>query len=273
MKQFIVFLFSATITLTGFTQNTDIPDFTGDNFSLEGALVFFKQSNNLEEFEKSLNEENNNVNNLDLNNDGEIDYILVDEIVEGETHVIVLSTFLNENEKQDIAAIGIEKTGNENAILQIEGDPELYAANTIIEPADILENQQGNKGGPYLSEINYSHELVNVWFWPTVRFIYTPGYVVWHSPWKWGHFPKWWKPWRPFTFPIFYGRCASHKLYFHPAPVRRVVTARKIYIPRRNHSTLVIHQNRRPKVIKTPTRRGGVVRPGKRVKVRGKRNG
>ena len=35
------------------------PEFTEDNFSLEGALTLFKKANNLEEFEKSINEENN----------------------------------------------------------------------------------------------------------------------------------------------------------------------------------------------------------------------
>ena len=70
---------------TSFAQDddkNDLPEYTGENFSLEGALALFKQANSLEEFEKSINEENNNVNNLDLNNDGEIDYIVVQDIQE-----------------------------------------------------------------------------------------------------------------------------------------------------------------------------------------------
>ena len=106
-------------------------------------MALFKKSNSLEEFEKLINEENNNVNNLDLNDDGEIDYILVDDIQEGDTHAIVLSTYLNETEKQDIAVIEIEKTGPENAVLQIEGDPFLYAENNFIEASEAVEALNG----------------------------------------------------------------------------------------------------------------------------------
>ncbi len=74
----------------GFAQETELTDSTGDNFSLEGALALLKKSNSLEEFEKLINDERNNVNNLDLNNDGIVDYITVDDIIESNTHVIVV---------------------------------------------------------------------------------------------------------------------------------------------------------------------------------------
>ena len=67
-----------------YAQDDDRPQNTGDNFSLEGALSLFKKANSLQEFEKMLNKENNNVNNLDLNNDGDIDYILVDELTKAD---------------------------------------------------------------------------------------------------------------------------------------------------------------------------------------------
>ena len=85
----------------------DLPENSGDNFSLEGALALFKKASSLEEFEKMLNEEGNNVNNLDLNGDGEIDYILVNAMKEGDTHAIVLSTYLNEKE-QIIGVYGVK---------------------------------------------------------------------------------------------------------------------------------------------------------------------
>ena len=49
----------------------------GDNFSLEGALELFKQAESPEHFEELLNKEDHQVNNLDLNEDGDIDYIRV----------------------------------------------------------------------------------------------------------------------------------------------------------------------------------------------------
>jgi hypothetical protein len=263
MKKIITTLLVVFGLTTGFAQDDDRPENTGDNFSLEGALALFKKSNSLEEFEQLLNEENNNVNNLDLNNDGTIDYIVVDDYPEGDNHVIVLSTYLSEKEKQDIATIGIEKTGAENAILQIKGDNDLYAENTIVEPSDASETINGGKG-PDVGEYNTAQLIVNVWLWPSVRFIYGPKYIVWHSPWAWNLYPKWFRPWKPYRYSVFYGRCAPHRMYYHRVPTLRVVAAQRIYTPRRRTSTLVIH-NRRGTTIIRENRRGNI----RAVRVRG----
>lgn len=261
-------------------ENEDLPEKTGDNFSLEGALALFKKSTSLEEFEIMLNEEENNVNNLDLNDDGEIDYIVVNAIKEGDTHAVVLSTYLNEKEQQDIAVIGIEKVGPESAKLQIEGDVDLFGENTIIEPNEdgesmidfpindkafnkaynknhfaaqsALNNQNGPSESSFLSN-NFGYKetqvFVNVWLWPGVRFVYTPGYAGWRSPWRWGLYPKWWRPWRPIGYRAFYGRSATHSVFFHRVPRRGVVVAHRLYAPRRNHTTIIVHRNRRSSVI------------------------
>jgi hypothetical protein len=253
----------------GFSQEDELPENTGDNFSLEGALALFKKSKSLEDFENLLNEEKNNANNLDLNNDGQIDYVIVNDIQDGDTHAIVLSTYLDENEKQDIAVIGIEKTGNKNATLQIEGDVELYAENTFIEPNDVVEISSGGKGGPSVNELSNKQVSINVWFWPSVRFLYAPTYVVWHSPWRWNLYPKWWRPWRPFKYHVFYGRCAPHRVYYHRVPTRRVVVAHKIYTPRRNHSTVVIHNNRKTTVVRNNNQNKTVITKNRRSDVKG----
>ncbi len=253
------------------TTPTDNPEYTGENFSLEGALALFKKSNSLEEFEKLINEENNNVNNLDLNGDGETDFVTVESLKEGDTHVIVLKTFLNDKEKQDIATIGIEKTGKEEAILQIEGDEELYAANTIVEPAEIDEKLEKSKGGPSTYEYYPIRQIVNVWFWPSVRYLYAPVYVVRVSPYRYGYYPPYWKPWRAQRYTIFYGRNNGYRNYYHRTPTHRVVIAKKVYAPRRNYSTVVVHKNRRTTVIKQgPARNSKVVRstrPAPKAKV------
>lgn len=70
-----------------------------------------------------LNEENNSVNNLDLNNDDDIDYIVVEDIKEGDSHIVVLSTYLNEKEKQDIATIGIEKQEKIKLLFRLKAMP------------------------------------------------------------------------------------------------------------------------------------------------------
>jgi len=58
----------------------------------------------------------------------------------------VLYTFVAENERQDIAVIEIEKTEEENAMLQIIGDDSLYDENTIIEPVNVNEGIKDGNG-------------------------------------------------------------------------------------------------------------------------------
>ena len=279
MKKITTLLFVILAITSGFSQEDEAATI-GDNFSLEGALAMFKNAQSLEDFEKLLNEENNNVNNLDLNNDGDIDYITVADIQEKDTHVIVLSTFLSDTEKQDIATIGIEKTGNEEAQLQIIGDEDLYAENTIVEPFTVDEKEVKSKG-PNPSDLIVTQVIVNVWFWPSVRFFFFFFYVVWVSPYRWGFYPRWWKPWRPFRHKVFYTRCAPHRVYYHRTPTHRVVVAHKVYKPTRKSSTLVvknkrgttvIHKNKRGnvKAVKT-TRKANTRNNSVRVKSKGRR--
>lgn len=249
MKKLIYLILVVLSVNISYSQKQENPEFAGDNFSLEGALVMFKRSSSLDEFEKLINEESNNVNNLDLNKDDVIDYINVEDVMENNVHAIVLSTYLSETDKQDIAVIGIEKTGNEEATLQIEGDEELYATNSIVEPFDIDEKvYKPSKGGPSVIDIDIKRIIVNVWFWPCVRYIYAPNYVVFISPHRWGLFPKWYRTWRPFRYQIFYSNCSPHRVYYHKTTMRRVVVARKVYAPRRKTTTIVV-RNRRDGII------------------------
>src|SRR6185503_18278786 len=121
-------------------DSTGLP---GDNFSLQGALAMFQKAASPEDFEKLLNSEDNHVNNLDLNNDGEIDYIRVIDNSEKSAHAFVLQVVISEKESQDIAVIEIEKTGDTTAILQIIGDEDMYGEQVIVEPGD--EGDEGDE--------------------------------------------------------------------------------------------------------------------------------
>ena len=88
------------------TDSTGLP---GDQFSLQGALELFKDNIELEVFEKALNTEDNHVNNLDLNNDGQVDYVRVEALREGDAVVVTLRVPVSATENQDVAVIEIEK--------------------------------------------------------------------------------------------------------------------------------------------------------------------
>jgi hypothetical protein len=225
------------------TDSTGLP---GDHFSLQGALALFKDSKSLEDFEKKINSKDNAINNLDLNGDGKIDFVKVVDNVKDDAHAIVLQTMIAKNESQDIAVIEIEKKGNESAVAQIIGDEELYPKNTIVEPAEEGENSDpGNvKKGPAAFSPGVPFVFVNVWFWPSVRFIYAPAYVVWVSPWYWDYYPPWWSPWAPYSWRWHHMHCWHYHHHYHYADFHRTTYAHQVYAPRRVRSDQVTNRYR-----------------------------
>lgn len=226
-------------------DSTGLP---GDNFSLQGALEMFKKASSPEEFEKFLNSEDNKVNNLDLNEDGKTDYIRVINKKEKDVQIFILQALVSEKESQDIAVIELEKTGDENAIIQITGDTDIYGVSTIAEPAEEAESAFNYTGftHPHGPAATYQPEaiIVNVWFWPCVRFVYAPAYTVWISPWTWARYPGWWRPWRP--LPWYTYRPIRHNYTRHYVVVntRRIPPARVMYRPVRTTSVTVVNRNR-----------------------------
>ena len=272
MKKIVLLLFVILGITSAFAQQDTRPENTGDDFSLEGALELFKNSNSLEDFEKSLNQENSQVNNLDLDGDGQTDYINVEDIKENDSHVIVMSTYLNDTEKQDIALIAIEKTGDGKALLQIEGDEDLFPKNTIVEPTTEEKGAvQTLKAESNVAVVDNSGPTVNVWVWPSVRYLYAPAYVVWVSPYRWRAYPRWWRPWRPIAHPLFYSYGVRYRPHYRVVRVRRVAAVRSVYYPRRHTSTLVVH-NRRGTTVIHKNRKGNLKAVKvKRVRVRARR--
>ena len=247
------------------SDSTGLP---GDHFSLEAAIELFKKSDSPEDFEKRLNTENNDVNNLDLNEDGEIDYIRVVDNTTGDVHALVLQVAVSEKESQDVAVIEIEKQGDENAILQIIGDEALYGAQTIAEPFEEEKVKNGKDKGPAANR-GPVRIVVNVWMWRPVRFMYAPGYRVWVSPWRWRMYPTWFRPWRPHPWRAFHGRAVPYRTHYHVVRTHRVHRAHAVYAPHRAHSRVV--HSRTTTVVAARGKNGAVA--GKKTTTTTKRNG
>ena len=194
-----------------------------------------------------MNTESNHVNNLDLDGDNEIDYIKVIAKKDEGANVFILQVAVSENENQDIAVIELEKSGSEYATIQIVGDEEIFGEETIVEPGDadsesnIEASNNTDIKGP---NSNYALDIdagvvVNVWFWPSVRFVYAPGYRIWVSPWRYHYYPAWWRPWRPLGWHVWH----PYRGYYHRNYVvvhtHRMVHARRIYTPYRATSVTV----------------------------------
>lgn len=202
----------------------------GDHFSLQGALELFKKSSSPEEFERLLNSAEAGVNNLDLNGDGDIDYIRVIDRNEGNVHAFILQAVISERESQDVAVIELEKLANGKAVLQITGDADIYGIETIIEPTEEVRINAGT---------STVQTVVNVWGWPSVQYVYGPYYSGWSSPWSWHHRPYWWNPWRPTTYIAYYPRWESYRPYYSVCHTHRIQYAQHLYRPYRNTSVVV----------------------------------
>ena len=131
---------------------------------LQAVGAAFAQSNTIEEFEDILNNDSYMLSNLDLNNDGYVDYLRVMETVEGHNHMFVIQACLAPNVFQDVATLVCEYSSATKAYVQIIGHPYIYGPNYIIEP------------------VFYATPAIYVHFG---RAHYSP----WHSPWYWDHWP------------------------------------------------------------------------------------
>ncbi len=207
----------------------------GDQFSLEGALELFKKSSSPEDFEKLLNSSDSRVNNLDLNGDGEIDYIKVIDMNDGNVHAFILQALVSKNESQDVAVIELEKLANGKAVLQITGDADVYGIETIIEPTEEVRINAG---------ATTTRTVVNVWSWPSVQYVYSPYYYsAWVSPWGWSARPVWWHSWSPVDYYVYDPWWSSYRPYYSTCYTHRIVYAQNIYQPYRTTSVVVLNRH------------------------------
>ncbi|WP_204356550.1 hypothetical protein [Arcticibacterium luteifluviistationis] len=65
-----------------------------DNLDLEAVASIFGESRNLEDFEHRLNDPKSKISNLDLNEDGYVDYLRMIESVERGIHIVAIQAAL-----------------------------------------------------------------------------------------------------------------------------------------------------------------------------------
>lgn len=174
-----------TVTVTA--TSTDI----SDNLDLKTVATLFGQAKDLEEFEAMLNNPDSAFSNLDLNGDGQVDYLRVIETADGNRHLVVLQAVLAKDVYQDVASIYVEKDPEtESVTVQVIGDEYIYGTNYIIEPVYVYR--------PYIYD----------WFWG-------PDWVCWYSPYYWDYWPGWWHPYYCVAPHIYWDHCYWHH-HWHP---------------------------------------------------------
>lgn len=163
-----------TVTVTA--TNADI----SEDLDLKTVATLFGQAKDLEQFEQMLNNPDSAFSNLDLNGDGNVDYLRVIETADQNRHLVVIQAVLAKDIYQDVATIFVEKDPESEAVtVQVIGDEYIYGADYIIEPVYIYR------------------PVIYDWFWG-------PSWVCWHSPFYWDYWPIWWRPYH----------CIAHHLYW-----------------------------------------------------------
>jgi hypothetical protein len=92
---------------------------------LDAVTALAKKSKDAGEFEKLLNSQTEAVNNIDLNDDGKVDYINVTEYGSGDRRGFSLTTEVSPGKTQEIATIDFQKDGDKG-VIQTTGNPSLY---------------------------------------------------------------------------------------------------------------------------------------------------
>src|SRR5664279_3448757 len=176
------FFFAGTMLMAQEKQD-DYLGLPGDNLNLYAVMRLFQQSKTLEDFERSLNDPDTKINNLDLNGDGLVDYIKVFDDVDGDVHNIVLQVAVSPKENQDVAVFTVQRFNNGQVQIQLTGDEALYGRNYIVEP---IYDDRTVAGTPNPGYSGTSRTVQNVTYVrttpveiaarPLVRFIYLPSY-------------------------------------------------------------------------------------------------
>lgn len=187
-------------TVTVSANSSDI----SEGLDLKVVAKLFAEAKNLEEFETMLNNPDSAFCNLDLNGDGQIDYLRVVETGEGSKRLIVLQAVLAKDIYQDVASIYVEKNEKDEVSVQIVGDEYVYGTNYIIEPVYVYR------------------PVIYDWFW-------CDAWYAWHSPWYWGFWPGWWYAHTCWARDIYWSHCYAYHHRHHCCSFRHGREARRGY--------------------------------------------
>jgi len=240
MRNICLTFLIVTISLVNFSAFSQTEDevellgLPGDNLDLFAVLDLFQKSKTIEDFEKSLNDKDTGINNLDLNDDEKVDFIKVETNKDGDDFLFVLQDAISETETQDVAVISVAKDKDGKVTMQIIGDEELYGKDYVIEPAtkatpSVTANPAYTGDDPVTVNVPATTKVVVVESTPIVRYVYSPVYVPYYPPYYWGFYPPYFRP-----FPIL-----AISLYRHHTWHRHY----GYYGGYRGNTTIIINRN------------------------------
>ena len=152
----------SSVTVTPEVENL------GQGLDLQMLGEMVKSSTSAQDVEDKLNS-NGSINNLDLDNDGNVDYVKVTEYGSGSSRGLSFTVDLAGGQTQEIATIQIDNASNNYANMNIQGNQNLY----------------GNSGY-YTSRYSVGDILL-------MHYLFAPHrYYV--SPYRYGYYPRAYHP-------------------------------------------------------------------------------
>ncbi len=196
MKKLFVFslLLLMSVYAAGMTISINVgvrsDDDLSDYFDLELLATQFAKSRNLNDLERRINDPIYHISNLDLNEDGYIDFIRVLKQSNINEDMIILQAVLGANYFQDVATIYIDRNKYKNDYILIVGDPYLFGEGYWIEP-----------------DFYFTPRLIK-WLWRNAHYDY-------FSPYRWGHYPDYFAFSRILPYDVYWNNVHSWIDYNH----------------------------------------------------------
>ncbi|GGZ80576.1 hypothetical protein [Algibacter mikhailovii] len=213
----------STLSSVCFAQSendTPLLGLPGDDLDLYAVLDLFQKSKTIEDFEKSLNNTADGIVNLDLNNDGNVDFIKVVTEQDGNNFLFILQDPINEKETQDVAVISVAKDDDGKVYLQIIGDEALYGKDYVVEPrteptASVTPNPAYTGKEPVTVNVEANTEVIVVEAAPVVQYVYSPAYVPYYPAYYYGFYPPYWRPIAVMSIAIYRHNHWYHHHHYH----------------------------------------------------------
>ena len=190
----------------------------GDNLDLYATLDLFQKSKTIEDFEKALNDKETGINNLDLDADGNVDFIKVETKQEKDDFSFILKVDVVKDDIQDVAVILVSKDDKEKVTVQMVGDETLYGKDYVIEPkleTEAVTANPGYSGADTIKVESQEATVIVVESEPIVHYVYSPMYAPYYSPYYYGYYPPYYRPYPVVSFHMYFGHHHHHHNHYH----------------------------------------------------------
>jgi hypothetical protein len=141
-----------------------IPAEAKEGLDLRAVGELVKTAKDAEDLERQINDSSRGLNNLDLDSDGTVDYISVEEYGGGDSRGFMLIAKLASGQQQEVATIDIEKASDSEADLEIRGNERVYGSN------------------------HYQHSRFGIGDYLMMRWLFS-SHSLYRSPYHYGRYP------------------------------------------------------------------------------------